>query len=520
MANSAASLVTLGLGLAAGVHGATYGAYKDSPHESFLLRRFVREIALAVTFAASFVLLGLDDNETPFVLYLTFFALTRIATEFWKLFVRVEPQDEFRIPTQMHIVKGVVHNRAARLAFGIGFLASIYGIYALSTLATDMPTPLRGLVVGLAIGCAEAIAGAYKDGSIEGFHLFKFFKSPTFGALGGLIASGHTGNVMSLLFAAIGSMRMLLELVFKMIVPSYVPGKFRSMQGPYVEWTARRGIFLMPYALTWALYLALATHANWVSVAVMAASTPTAHRETLAGNGLELATCGDRFVPVAERAYIVRGRVRPALFWTGRHRVGDARFTEHRSETGDRRIDLLVETDLDRAPMRLNRWRFVAETTCGSNAHVLDATEAIASRPSERVLAAVPVRFRSLPMNGRQADGFLTAVTDAVRETVVRHREGTARPDGIERTYEHEGKTYRLITRPIGPESVPIPGHPDSPALGMTVTILDASTQPIASFDLAIGTTGSESNVPLRAVYRPHWWLEIEFLVASAPEGV
>lgn len=30
------------VGLAAGLHGALYGAYKDSPHEPFLFRRFVR----------------------------------------------------------------------------------------------------------------------------------------------------------------------------------------------------------------------------------------------------------------------------------------------------------------------------------------------------------------------------------------------------------------------------------------------------------------------------------------------
>jgi hypothetical protein len=36
---------TAALGLAAGFHGALYGAYKDSPHESFLRRRFIREIS-------------------------------------------------------------------------------------------------------------------------------------------------------------------------------------------------------------------------------------------------------------------------------------------------------------------------------------------------------------------------------------------------------------------------------------------------------------------------------------------
>lgn len=44
---------TAGVGLAAGLHGALYGADKDSPHESFLPSRFVREIVIALALAGS-----------------------------------------------------------------------------------------------------------------------------------------------------------------------------------------------------------------------------------------------------------------------------------------------------------------------------------------------------------------------------------------------------------------------------------------------------------------------------------
>ena len=83
------------VGLAAGLHVALYGAYKDSPHESFLLRRFIRELFIAVGMALALAVLAPGArNESPFVIYLTVFALTRIVTEFWKLFIRVEPQDD------------------------------------------------------------------------------------------------------------------------------------------------------------------------------------------------------------------------------------------------------------------------------------------------------------------------------------------------------------------------------------------------------------------------------------------
>jgi hypothetical protein len=256
-----AFLIAPVLGFAAGLHAASYGAYKDSPHESFLWRRFVRELVFACGITLALDGFHVWHGQSLFIIYLSAFALSRIATEFWKLFVRVEPQQDYRIPTQIHWFTGVVHNPLIRLALGFGFLASIYGIYRLGAiLPAAWPAPLRGVVIGLSIGACEAIAGAYKDGSIEGFYWHKFAKSPVFGALGGLIASGHTDAPAFLLLGAIGSMRMFLELLFKIVVPNYAPGKFKSMTGPFTEWVARRQHFLLPYVITWALYIVLSSH--------------------------------------------------------------------------------------------------------------------------------------------------------------------------------------------------------------------------------------------------------------------
>ncbi len=249
-------LFVIVVGLAAGLHAALYGAYKDSPHESFLLRRFVRELVVATGAAAALAIFRLSDGQSTFIIYVSVFALARVVTEFWKLFVRIEPQESYRIPTQIHWVKGVVRNPFLRLSMGIGFLAGIYGCYRLFELLPDSwPFPVTGLIIGCGIGLAEAAAGAYKDGTIEGFSFVKFLKSPTFGALGGLIASFHTNSLAFLLLAAIGSMRMFNELLFKILVRNYTPGKFRSLVGPFQEWMIRRRHFLMPYAATWVLYV-------------------------------------------------------------------------------------------------------------------------------------------------------------------------------------------------------------------------------------------------------------------------
>lgn len=246
------------IGVAAGLHGALYGAYKDSPHESFIPRRFARELVFAAVAAAFLSLSRLGDGQTPFVLYLSVFALSRIVTEFWKLFVRVEPQDGFRIPTQIHGMGRVIHNRAARFALGIGFLASIYGIGRLCAfVSAGMPAWAIGLVFGVGIGVALACSGAYKDGLIEGFYWRKFLKSPVFGAVAGLVASVHTASPAYLLLCAIGGERMINELLFKLLVKGYVPGKFRSMTGPFRQWMRWRRYFLAPYAATWILAIVL-----------------------------------------------------------------------------------------------------------------------------------------------------------------------------------------------------------------------------------------------------------------------
>ncbi len=251
-------LITILVGLAAGLHAALYGAYKDSPQESFLPRRFVRELVFATVIAALLAAFHLSDGKSLFIIYLSVFALARIATEFWKLFLRVEPQGEFRIPTQIHWFRGVVHNPLARLLLGIGFLGSIYGCYRLGLwLPHSLPWPVIGILVGFFIGIEEALAGAYKDGLMEGFSFHKFLKSPTFGAFGGLVASYQTADMAFLLLAAIATMRMLNELLFKMVVPDYTPGKFRSLTGPFQEWMTRRRQFLAPYVATWLLYVVL-----------------------------------------------------------------------------------------------------------------------------------------------------------------------------------------------------------------------------------------------------------------------
>jgi len=192
------------------------------------------------------------------LIFLAAFTLCRIVTEFYKMFVRDERQDIYRIPTQIHWIGRVVTNPAARFLLGLGWLGAIYGVYGLLKLAPHTWSPtLSATVAGVAFGVALAIGGGYKDGSVTRFYLHKFARSPITGALGGLIVAPHAGGLRFVVLGVIACERMLTELFFKVMRPGYVGGHFKSVEPAFPEWMRRRWIFLAPYVATWALFGAL-----------------------------------------------------------------------------------------------------------------------------------------------------------------------------------------------------------------------------------------------------------------------
>jgi hypothetical protein len=250
------SVFTVLLAVAAGFHAALYGAWKDSPHENFRPMRFWREIIIASV--VGLFLCRVDHMSDPLLVYLSAFAMSRIITEFYKLFLRREKQEEYRIPTQVHLAKHVVGSQIGRVVLGLMWLAAIYGLYALLRNFPDTTSPhIVGPAAGLLLGSSLALAGAYKDGYIEGFKFRKFLKSPVAGAIGGLLVSFHTNQLEFLVLGTIALERMFNELLFKLMRPGYVPGKFHLQAPLYPEWLARRRWFLVPYALTWVLAIGL-----------------------------------------------------------------------------------------------------------------------------------------------------------------------------------------------------------------------------------------------------------------------
>src|SRR5262245_41394555 len=114
-------------GLLAGAHIATWGMYKDAPHEGFTWRKYTRSILLGGVIAWLLaVVAGLPSRTLAdlLVLFGVTYALERAATEFYKTFLRNEDQSKYFIPMQFAVRGQVVKSRSTRATVGVAAAAS------------------------------------------------------------------------------------------------------------------------------------------------------------------------------------------------------------------------------------------------------------------------------------------------------------------------------------------------------------------------------------------------------------
>ena len=267
-------------------------------------------------------------------------------------------------------------------------------------------------------------------------------------------------------------------------------------------------------------------------------------------------------VPILqEHHYTMSGRVRPLLaFWIGRDDVGSGWIRWKRSDHTTA-YELMIGSDPDRAPGRLNRWGYLVEELRDRESLVLglmsrsderslsDAeaglTNAGQARPFETMrghvaersayalvapvrpsrdltyrdaetaidllLAAPPdreIREITRPVGARA--GFLTSVAELVHATTGAHRAG-ARTSPPVLSYVYGYRVYELRIR----EVVVLPRFEaggrayDNVLLGRFEARREGSRQ-TSRFELVYPTSGPLAEVPIRISYRPKWWLEVE----------
>jgi len=118
--------VALVVGLAAGLHAATWGMFKDAPYEGFTWQTYFRSpviagvIAVVVAAAGNFPSTAAADIAVLFGLT---YVIERGINEFYKTFLRQEDQSKYSIPMQLSVRGRVVTKRRTRLLAGLGQLA-------------------------------------------------------------------------------------------------------------------------------------------------------------------------------------------------------------------------------------------------------------------------------------------------------------------------------------------------------------------------------------------------------------
>lgn len=250
------------LGALGGLHRALWGAYKDSPYEPFERLKFLRSIVIGTIWGGLlfFILCTLDPIPSLAFVYLMTIGLDTITTEFYKLFLRSEAQEKYKIPSQLHFWNKKVSSYLLRLSIGI-LLSILLGGLFLIMLRLDekniqISKLVMGIIIGLTGGFLEAIGGSYKDAPFEGFHLQKFFRSPAVGLAWGVFLSMKQGNLGILLLSVIGANRMTIEL-YKTFIKGLKSGKFKADTPDFQAWLKKRKIFILPSVLTWIIFILL-----------------------------------------------------------------------------------------------------------------------------------------------------------------------------------------------------------------------------------------------------------------------
>jgi hypothetical protein len=272
---------------------------------------------------------------------------------------------------------------------------------------------------------------------------------------------------------------------------------------------------------------------------------------------IEAATSGT----LERHHYSIAARVRPLLvFWIGRSGVGDAIVTRQLSP-GEATYALLIGSDPDRAPRRINRWGYIKEEIRGAEAELVGLmteseeesieeaeanlkSQARRDHPFKVIRATVrgeraqsvvtsigaphdynyrqlqPVLDLALRESGGKArtislppgtrPGFLAALADAMRTP--------AGPGPI--TYVYYGRIYELRQtdrRTIPDLRIARASYGRAIAADFTVTsTFDGEQTP---FSMTYGTEGRFAQVPLTVSYRPRWWMEVNLTLDDAMDA-
>ena len=277
----------------------------------------------------------------------------------------------------------------------------------------------------------------------------------------------------------------------------------------------------------------------------------------------------DARVPiVAEHRYVVSVNLRPFLIPMRRDDVGRGRITWRKGADGEVAYELLVGSDPGRAPRRINQWGFVVEAARGVTTEVLglmrrsreqgyDRARADIERGSdarlgftavrttvdgqaasggdvsaglpadatfrdvERLLGELPAqpkRIRVLQVPPGAHPGFLAAAT-ALMGSLRQHCAGFVEPrrpaTRTSAVYVYDNAVFDLTARSCRhAPTLTVKGRRfDHVIEGQFELRERGGKDSTHRFDMAFGDEGPLVDVPVRAVFRPRWWIEVDLVL-------
>ena len=245
-------------GLTAGAHSSIWGMYKDAPHEGFSLRVFTRSMvfgtAVALLIARVTGLFPMD--AASFVVFFgVVYVVERAVAEAYKTFFRQQDQSKYTIPMQFAVFGKPVESRWLRMLLGVAYVGimvlTLYLILMLQRSIGGRPPLWVIFLVGGAAGWISAFGGAWKDAPIEGFQIFKFFRSPVMAGTYAVLVSLLTDDLVLITMAAEGFVIMTTETYKTFFFPSKPRGKFAGKPVIFPEWLRLRQRFVPLYVLIW-----------------------------------------------------------------------------------------------------------------------------------------------------------------------------------------------------------------------------------------------------------------------------
>ncbi len=272
---------------------------------------------------------------------------------------------------------------------------------------------------------------------------------------------------------------------------------------------------------------------------------------------------------VREVRYRMAGKIRPLLFWIGRDHLGAGHIVWRRG--ADRRVayELLIGTDPEIAPRRLNRWGYLAEEVQGSTGRVLGA---IVDADADTTVGAVETRldnrsggnafkavryvvdsesstaristvrgdreltFRDLdtllsltneasdgapprvtPRPSGTRSGFLASMGEILHETVeAATRVRSTSPSALvrPRPYIYGDQLHDLPLRSHRlQDRREIGDHTYHRVIHGKFQTRSRETGKRYRFEIVYGTEGVLAEVPIWIRYHPRWWLRVELFL-------